>query len=91
MYQEEKYYTIEYYHARFFNQEEGMTYEWKELENGFGDPYRFEEAELALAKAEEIAQEGRWGGLIKLRVMKRIVRTEEWYVKELDPVDYYVK
>ena len=85
MYEEEKYYTIEYYGGV-----DNPEY-WVKLLDTFGYPYHFDEAEAAISKATAVAMQGKWGQPIKLRVMKYIKKVEFWKVQEFDPKDYYEK
>jgi hypothetical protein len=68
-----------------------MSYLWKELQDPFGNEYRYKDEQTAIHKAIQIAKEGRWGCPINLKVMKRIVKVESWYIHGLDSKDYYVK
>ena len=87
MHEEEKYYTIEYF-VGFENSDDGH---WEELTDVFLNPYHFDDAAAALAKAAEIARQGRWGQPIKLRVMKYIKTVNSWKLREFEPKDYYEK
>lgn len=87
MHTEEKYYVIEYF-VGFENSDDGH---WEELTDTFANPYHFDDAEEALAKAEEIARQGMWGQPIKLRVMKYIKTTNSWYIGGFEPEDHYQK
>jgi hypothetical protein len=87
MHTEEKYYVIEY----FVGRDSSDDGDWSTLTDTFAYPYRFDEAENALAKAKEIAIQGKWGQPIKLRVMKYIHTTNRWYIGGFDPEDHYQK
>jgi hypothetical protein len=87
MYEEEKFYVIEYYTG----EEDSLSHDWTTLFDTFGEPYRFNTAEAALDKAKEIAEQGRWGQPIRVRVMKYIIRTEGWQIGEFDPKEHYRK
>lgn len=87
MHEEEKYYTIEYLAGRD-SSDDG---DWTVLTDTFGNPYQFEEASAALAKAGDIARQGKWGQPIKLRVMKCAIMINKWKLREFEPEDYYEK
>lgn len=86
MYEEYKYYNIEYLTGSEVSTD---TRVWVELEDTFSNPYRFDEAYAAMIKAKEIATEGKWGQPITLRVMKYIKKIENWHICYLNPKDYY--
>lgn len=87
MHTEEKYYTIEY----LVGLDGSEDRDWEYLTDSSLSLYRFDEAENALAKAEEIARQGKWGQPIKLRVMKYIKTTNSWYIGGFEPEDYHQK
>lgn len=88
MYEEEKFYIIEYYTGE---EDSLYTHDWTTLFDTFGQPYRFDKAESALDKAKEICEVGRWGQPIRVRVMKYIIRTESWQIGEFDPKEHHKK
>ena len=87
MHSEEKYYVIEY----FVGRDSSDDGNWSTLTDTFANPYHFDDASAALAKAEDIARQGKWGQPIKLRVMKYIHTTNRWYIGGFDPEDHYEK
>ena len=88
MHEEKKYYTIEYYTGP----EDSLdTHDWVELIDTFGNPHRFDDAESALAKAEDIANQGKWGQPIRIRVMKYIQIINSWQLREFSPEEYHHK
>lgn len=88
MHEEKKYYTIEYYTGP----EDSLdTHDWVEMICSFGYPYRFDDVESALAKAKEIAIQGKWGQPIRLRVMQCIQIINRWQLREFSPEEYYQK
>ena len=92
IHKEERYYTIEFKACYVDNETKQLTYKWEELQHTLGgEPYRFPDEAMAIMKAKEIATEGRWGCKIDLRVMKRVIHTENWHVCELLAEDYYKK
>jgi hypothetical protein len=88
---ETQFYCIEFYAGYADHNTEKVTYRWEELQDPFGNEYRFKDEQTAIHKAMEIAKEGRWGHPIKLRVIRRVIKVESWFIHELDPKDYYVK
>ena len=92
IHKEERYYTIEFKVCHVDNETKQLTYKWEELQQTLsGAPYRFPDEALAIMKAKEIAAEGRWDCKIDLRVIKRIIHTENWHICELLAKDYYKK
>ena len=87
MHEEEKYYTIEY----LVGMDSSEDRDWEYLTDSSLSLYRFDDAAEALAKAGEIARQGKWGQPIKLRVMKYIKTVNSWKLREFEPEDYYKK
>lgn len=92
IHKEEQYYTIEFHAGYVDHKTEVMTYKWDELHQPLnGEPYHFKDEASAMMKAKEIAKEGRWGCPIDLRIIKRVIKTENWHICELNSKDYYEK
>lgn len=87
MHEEETYYTIEYLVGLNGSSNE----DWEYLSDSSLKLYRFDDAAEALAKAGEIARQGKWGQPIKLRVMKYNKMVNSWKLREFEPKDYYTK
>lgn len=86
---EEQYYTIEFKVGFVNNMTEEIIYKWDQLyEPLSGNPYHFKDEAMAVMKAKEIAKEGRWGCSINIRIIKRIIKTENWVIREFNSKDY---
>ena len=79
------YYGIEYF-VGFENSEDGH---WEPLLDVFDEPYRFEDPDSAIDKAQQISKEGRWGQPITVRVITYEVTTETTEIAEFHSKEYY--